>query len=367
MHKPDSETIHAAIAFGFGSANEPDGRHGSNHLIEHLLVAHLERKLASICHQTIVDGMTDTELLLINIKTVRQNLNPVIDAIESLNTLESFDPNDFRQELPAIIGASELELDPYYRVLQGCSQTVMKGSPYEHPVDGYKKDVEKLTLTDCNEIWHAMKFTFGSIVSLYGNVKNAKLDWKTGYQKTRIGDWKYRPAQTNIDMNLKGAECCLGTFDADTNPAIIEFLGFVAGGNSYSQMFQYLRAKTGFAYDTRSIIDVYSTGTQIRLYFGIEKKDDFDKCLETLWDALENFSFDRDNLEFWRESYRCSQVFEMDNPGKFTAKTACCKLLGIEVDPEKVSKYLAKFDPAQMNDFCKKLFQKDRFSLAVVR
>lgn len=365
--RPSSESLYVSICYCFGSVNEPDGKHGINHLLEHILVSQLEKMMEKASHQIVCDGFTDTQLLRLDIKTIRQNLDLVIESVTRLNTIEHLDRDVFDAEKPAILGASELTSDPYYRVLELSRQTVFAGSKFSHPPDGYRNEIESLTLDDCDGVWLALKQDYRSAIGLGGDINNVEFGWVSGDRTSPNEHWRFDPVQTNVQLGIQGVECCLGTFVSGIDPILIDFLGFILGGSPHSLLFKTLRKDSGLAYDTRCLIDHYSTGSLIRLYFGLDNKTDLQKTINLVWNTFHNFEMDQALLVFYKEAFRCKLVFETDNPERFLAKSVYRQMIGIEHDPVKIFHKPAEYDSVTVVTKFGTIFKQDIFSVSTVK
>lgn len=367
IRKPPLESLYFTLGFCFGSANEPDGKHGINHLLEHMLVSQLEGNLQKVSHQVICDGFSDTQLLRLDIRTVRQNLESVIDAVSSLYTTDSLNRNAFEKEKPAILGASELTSDPYYTVLELARRTVFDGSNFSHPPDGYRNEIESITLEDCNSVWQSLKHDYRSVAGFCGDFINNKPIWISGTKTAPEENWQFSSIQSGINLGIQGAECCLGTFISDADPVLLDFIAFITGGSAHSLLFGALRNDSGLAYDTRSLVNHFSTGSLIRLYFGLDDRENIGKTSDLIWKTFDRLEIDEKMLAFYKEAFRCTLVFEMDNPERFLAKSVYRKMIGAEHNPEEALNKLDSYDIKTVSDKFKSVFRQDNFSVSVVK
>lgn len=363
---PTSETVYASLCFCFGSANEPEGKHGINHLLEHILVGMLERNLSSICHQVVCDGLSDIECLRIDVATVKTNTNLLLDAILALMETVELDQSIFQAEYPAILGAADLSLDSYELVLETSRNSVFAGTPYSHRPDGHRNEIETISIDDCNKIWQTVRKETKSILGLYGNIEDVGIKFEYGTKTTPKLVQLAKPQETETKSGIPGVECCYGSLSTGCDPDLLDFLGFVMGGSRFGLLYRNLREVTGLAYDTRALTNHFCAGSLVRMYFGIDDKSKLQKAISVLWETIGNFCFDMDLLNFHKESYKCKFQFDMDNPERFLAKTTYRKLISLETDPLRILEKIGKLDVQTANTIFHEVFDSQMFVLSKI-
>lgn len=359
-----SETVYANICFCYGCANEPEGKHGINHLLEHILVGMLEKKLSSISHQIVCDGLSDVECLRIDIATVKTNLDLLLESINSLMGIDELDQLIFKAEYPVILGAADLTLDPYDLVLETSRKSVFKGTHFEHPTDGYRHEIESITFDDCKNIWRFIRNECKSVLGLYGDIEKCDFLFNHGTKTTPVIQGLEKNSIVELNAGITGAECCYCNHITGCDPDLTDFMAYVIGGSRHSLLYRVMREDTGLAYDTRAIVNHYTAGSLVRLYFGLDDKTKLQKSCDTLKDAISRFEIDSESLNFQKESYKCKLLFEMDNPERFLAKSTYRKMIGLEPDPTEIFAKLDGYDTQAIKAMIKKVFDIDSFLLA---
>jgi predicted Zn-dependent peptidase len=323
----------------------------------------LEKKLSSISHQIVCDGLSDVECLRIDIATVKTNLDLLLDSINSLMEIDELDQSIFKAEYPVILGASDLALDPYDLVLETARKSVFKGTHFEHPPDGYRYEIESITFDDCNKAWQFVRNECRSVLGLYGDIEKCDSHFDHGTKTTPAIQGLEKNSTVELNAGIVGAECCHGKLVTDCDPDLVDFLVYIIGGSRYGLLYSVMREDTGLAYDTRAIVNHYTAGSLVRLYFGIDDKTKLQKSCDTLKDALFRFEIDSESLNFQKESYKCKLLFEMDNPERFLAKSTYQQMIGLEPDPTEIFAKLDGYDTQAIKAMIKKVFDIDSFLL----
>jgi len=168
-------SVTSAIVYAAGSRNEPQGRSGVAHLIEHMMfkgsrafakgeIDHITQELAGIN-----DGMTcnDTAAYLFTFASDGWKQGLMIEADRMRGCL--FDRDEFELEKQVVVEeAREARDNPEQILMDAVQQQMFRHHSYGHPVLGWPRDIENLSRRAAQDFYRRFYAPDNAILCLTG-------------------------------------------------------------------------------------------------------------------------------------------------------------------------------------------------------
>lgn len=285
-----ADIISAKIFLRIGSRYEPREQAGISHLLAAVLTKGTE-KLSSldIAHKVESVGArlgtdTTTDYFLLSIKTVSTDFADIFQLSGEIIRYPSFPETEIELEKRITIQSIRYQLEqPFTVAFSQLREMMYQNHPYALSTLGTEKTVSQITRTDLQEFHQTHFRPDNIIISIVGNITNAKA---INLVEQTLGDWQ-QPETPPITLNLptitpqpskattyqetQQSIIMLGYLAANVNSsdyAPLKLINTYLGNGLSSRLFVELREKRGLAYDVSAFYPTRIDTSNFTVYIG---------------------------------------------------------------------------------------------------
>ncbi len=287
LHEPDSPFIAFNVWIKAGSQNDPTGKEGLAALTASLLADastiedSYDQILAKLYPMAAGYGSSvDKEMTVFTGRVHRDNLEAYYELFRNAILSPAFDEQDFERIKSQTM--NYLERTRRYGRDEELSKELLfwmayRGTPYEHPEEGYVESVRSITLDDVRAFYQTYYVSNNIVVGLGGGytgdfVTRVREDFNT----LPFGDVPQVPAPSPVmpdgvqllivEKETDATAISLG-FPTDLKRGHPDFWAMVAFNSwfgehreSFSHLYQVIREARGMNYGDYSYIEAYPAG-----------------------------------------------------------------------------------------------------------
>jgi predicted Zn-dependent peptidase len=293
-----------SVALGFwigaGSRDEPDGKAGVSHFIEHLLFKG-SRSYDAQQIAEIFDGLggelnaaTSREHTVVYARVPEHHVEDALDVMADMVFSPRFADVDSEREV-VLEEIAMIEDAPQDLVHDFLSIAVFAGHPLGRPVIG-NADVISTVTRRALAAYHQGMYTAGNIVlAAAGHLEHDRLlelleraarqRVEPPARKTRVRAPLVREPGPGLRFQAKETEqyhVCLGApglARSDRRRFAGSLLDAILGGSASSRLFQEIREKRGMAYSVYSFASQYTDIGLVGIYVGT-REENLETCLD---------------------------------------------------------------------------------------
>ncbi|NEP77955.1 MAG: insulinase family protein [Okeania sp. SIO3C4] len=285
-----ADIISAKIFLRIGSRYEPREQAGISHLLAAVLTKGTE-KLSSldIAHKVESVGArlgtdTSTDYFLLSIKTVSTDFADIFQLSGEIIRYPSFPETEIELEKRITIQSIRSQLEqPFTVAFSQLREMMYQNHPYALSTLGTEKTVSQITRTDIQEFHQTHFRPDNIIISIVGNITNAKA---INLVEQTLGDWQ-QPETPPVTLNLptltpqpskattyqetQQSIIMLGYLAANVNSsdyAPLKLINTYLGNGLSSRLFVELREKRGLAYDVSAFYPTRIDISNFTVYIG---------------------------------------------------------------------------------------------------
>lgn len=274
-----------SLAIGFfartGSADEPEGKRGLSHFLEHLLFKRTRRRSALAIARAIdqlggdADAFTTKEYTAFYAHTLDAKFDEALDLLGDVVLRPAFWQEDVERERGVIleeIGETNDMPDEFVHEL--FIQSFWKNHPLGEPILGTAESVRAMTSGDLESYYRERYGAKNLIVSVAGHVRAARVlpaierlfsRKRPGHGVTLSARRPHAFPHCSFERRpgLEQAHVCLGTSgpsQASPQRFAANLLDIILGGGMSSRLFQEVREKRGLVYSIGSSLNSYRAG-----------------------------------------------------------------------------------------------------------
>ena len=285
---------------GAGSRDEPAGKAGVTHFIEHLLFkgtqSYSAREIAEV-FDTLggeLNAATSREHTVVYARVPAQHLETALDVMADMVLTPQFAELDSEREV-VLEEIAMVEDSPQELVHDLLAEAVFAGHPLGRPVIGTAEVISSVTRRSI-AAYHRAAYVAGNIVvAAAGNIEHERL--QALLQRAAMKRPERPPARMRVRPPLvkepppsfrfqrKDTEqyhVCLGApgiARTDRRRFAASILDAILGGSASSRLFQEIREKRGMAYSVYSFASQYTDSGQVGIYVGT-REENLAPCLE---------------------------------------------------------------------------------------
>ncbi|MCS7163908.1 MAG: insulinase family protein [Thermodesulfovibrio sp.] len=167
------------VWYKVGSIDEPEGKSGISHLLEHLMFRGSKNYPGNVFSKIIQSqGGIDNAFTTKDYTVYFQKLSP--SKIQTSIDLESdrmanllFNPEDFELEKKIVLEErrQRYEDDPENLIVEEVIGIAFKQHPYRRPIIGWSEDIQNITLEDIKNYYHEYYCPSNAFIVIAGNIK----------------------------------------------------------------------------------------------------------------------------------------------------------------------------------------------------
>ncbi len=278
----DVRSFALGIFAGTGSGEEPGGRRGISHFLEHVLFKRTRRRSTVRIAREIdrlggdVDAFTTKEYTGFYAHSLDSHFAEALDLLSEIVLAPAFEREDIEVERGVILEEiGESNDNPEDLVHELFVRSFWKTHPLGEPILGTADTVRAIGLTDLYR-YHRERYTPGSLIfSVAGHVRADEVRraverlFRRGPPRAAApGRATARPrphqhVELRSRRGLEQAHVCLGVAgpsQASERRFAASLLDIVLGGGMSSRLFQEVREKRGLAYSVASSLSSYRLG-----------------------------------------------------------------------------------------------------------
>lgn len=180
---PNATTTTFQVWYKVGSIDEPEGKSGISHLLEHLMFRGSKNYPGNVfskiiqAHGGIDNAFTTKDYTVYYQKLSKDNLKISIDLesdrMENLLLLKE----DFELEKKIVLEErrQRYEDDPENLTLEEVIATAFRNHPYRKPVIGWTEDIESISLEDIRNYYHQYYCPTNAFIIVAGNIDSQEI------------------------------------------------------------------------------------------------------------------------------------------------------------------------------------------------
>lgn len=294
LHVPSASTIsHACIIINTGSRDEPEGKAGLAHFIEHLIFKRTEKRSTNQILNRLesvgadLNAYTTKEYTCVHASFLNPYLDRTLDLFNDIIFHSTFPEEEMDKEKSVILDEIASYLDqPEEAINDDFEDMLFAGNALGNNILGTTESVSNFTREDVLNFRRANYRTNEIVIAVLGNYSLKNVVTKgTKYfadvkenapSQNRIKPANLNPKTTTIYKPIMQAHCILGTQTYSThhqNKAGLMLLNNYFGGNGMSSVLNLqIREKYGIAYTIESNFSPLSDTGIFSIYFGTDQE-----------------------------------------------------------------------------------------------
>jgi len=384
------QSITASVSFNVGIKDESNKKHGTSHLIEHLICQNkpLNQEL-DFLGATIV-GSTYKETTNYLLQFIKKDFERVLGFfIESLINLD-FNNDEIQKEKKIIFEEIAIRQNDYFVLVDDLLENLIYPSSYMgKPLLGTVNSIREITKEDLQAYYHKYYNPNNLAICLIGDIdsfiKNKAIqlieNWK---HKVNLSNIKSRNALSNqvnrsnkhliIKENAsKQIEVAVGFkgFNLfDERKYFLRLLSIILGRGYNSRIFKKIREEKGLVYYLDTFCVEYLQGGYLEIKITIQKEN-LEKALRLIKEELQNLSINgigEKELLRAKKKFQYETILNLEDPVILSEYLSGeMSLIGKILYPEK--KAFRIVDRITLTDISKiisKILSKENMYIALV-
>ena len=341
------------INIAVGSTNEPDGKRGISHVLEHMIFQGSE--LRNIDDYTKIfdsygadiNGFTTYDFTAYTLSVLSEYITQTLDVLMDLVCNPKFDPELLEKEKKVILEEMNQELDDNDSYLGLCIfYKICEGTDYQIPIIGKRKDIESITVEDLKS-YHSRYYAKPNIVvSVSGNFNTDEIIaffnshsfneplpefTKSNIHPGKINDHYHLPKGSKTQLLIPGdfnqSLIAMGNicpkFNSNTS-ALTTIASMIFGGGISSRLFLNVRNKNGYCYQ------IYNTSSKLNhigsvVTVAYVNTEYVDEAINVILNEYEKFYNDGITIEEFNNAvlnYKYSWIKSMESIDRCVARNS---------------------------------------------
>ena len=368
-----------------GSRDEPRGKAGVSHFIEHLLFKGSERYTAQQIAELFdamggeLNAATSRETTVFYTRVPDERLDEALDALADMVFAPTFTDVDSEREV-VLEEFAMVDDNPQDLVHDLAAEAVFGGHPLGRPVIGRPEVIASVSPRALRS-YHAGTYVSSNVVlSAAGNLEHDHLVERFSHRPgNRNGDSTVRrsllrrrpaPGYSFLRRRTEQYHVVLaghGIARDDERRYAVALLDAILGGSASSRLFQEIREKRGMAYSVYSYGSQYAETGQVGIYIGT-REDNLAECLAVTAAELRDLAAGNlrpGELERAKENLNGRMLLSLESTSN--RMTRLGKALVTEVEIVPVDEVLRRIDAVQPEDVAAaaaELFAPETLSVA---
>ena len=332
-----------------GSRDDPEGRHGLAHFVEHLIFKgtthrrawHILNRMERVGGE--LNAYTTKEYTLLYAVSAAEHLPRAIELLADLVQWSTFPPAEMRRELNVVLEEAASYRDvPAEAVFDDAEDLLMAGSGLGHNILGNEEHLRHITRDDCLDYLKGCFVPSRMVLFTTGQVDPRRVFALAGRRlgnmhhtcrrPPRVSPQPGPPATQAIDLGLHQAHTVMGVtlpVLGDEDYYALMLLNNIVGGPGMNSLFNVdLRERRGLVYTVESTVTTYTDCTLFQVYFGTDA-DDVERSLKAcgrILDTLAANALSPTRLEACKRQY-CGQLTVAADSAEYLATNAARSLL----------------------------------------
>jgi len=323
------------IDFRLGSRDDPAGKSGTTHLIEHMVFKGTRDRdarainVAAETHGAELNAFTDREATCFYGRFPGDRRRPVAKLLAEIVSGPEFAPAELEKEKQVV--ADEIRTaneDPDSAAVNRLMQAVFGDEPLGRPVAGTVESVSRIASEDLRSFYGSFYGSGCSVAAAVGDVDHdelvelvaAHLDRPSRCAAPR-GMSRLQPRRALVETraDLTQVYVCLARpafAYGDERRYALSVLNTALGGGVSSRLFQRLREDEALVYSVSSFTELFADTGLLGVYFVTDCRK-LGRCLEVLREELARLLRERiaaDEFERALNMTRSSVLLALESP-----------------------------------------------------
>ena len=303
---PSVRSVSLGFWIGAGSRDEPEGKAGVSHFIEHLLFkgtrAYEAQQIAEIFDEMggELNAATSREHTVVYARVPDRHVEDALDVMADMVLSPSFAEIDSEREV-VLEEIAMVEDAPQDLVHDLLAEAVFSDHPLGRPVIGRAEVISSIGRRSISA-YHRRAYVAGNVVlAAAGNLEHDRvlaLLERAARQRVEPPDRRVRvrsplvrepgPGMRFQQKDTEQFHVCLGApgiSRSDRRRFAASLLDAILGGSASSRLFQEIREKRGMAYTVYSFGSQYTDTGLVGIYVGT-REENLSACLEVVSEQI---------------------------------------------------------------------------------
>src|SRR3546814_597251 len=304
VHQPAAGTdiVHACVVVNSGSRDEPNGKMGLAHFIEHLLFkGTVKRNMFQVLNRLKAVGgdlnaYTTKEQTCIHASFLRTHLDRALDLLSDVMFRSTFPEGELKKEKGVVLDELDSYRDtPEEQINDDFEEIIFRDHPLGNNVLGTPDSIRDFTRDDILHFREANYSTHELVIGISADAAPQKvrqlcekhfggIPERTGSRR-RLAVNGYHAEYRTESKNIFQAHFMLGgrayPLDHEKKPAMLLLNNLLGGPSMSSRLNLTVREKHGICYTIESAYAPMSDTGIFSVYFGTEREK-VAKCLQLI-------------------------------------------------------------------------------------
>lgn len=390
---PTLESATVTVWVKTGSRNEPDGKLGLSHFLEHMAFKGGKKYASARAVSEAIDGIggefnasTSKDYTNFYVRARAKNLPIAYDVLSDIVCDPMLKQEDINREKGVIIEEMNLYEDtPVRRIWDEFEQVIFENHPLGRDIIGTKKTVPSLKRTDFVDYRNRYYYGENMLITVAGSINQPEIMKlsqkhfgnlpKTGKGKTISKEPSKDKIRTSItSKSIEQAHMIVG-FPADPLGGKMRYtdavLDTILGSGMSSRLFSEIREKRGLAYTVKSTIERHIDAGYFAVYAGVDPKNG-EEALKVVLDQLygiadKKYKVSKKELEKAKEYLKGHLALSLEDTRGVNSFFGYEKLiLNKTRTPEEVYDKVNKVSVEDVYASARKIFTPQKANLAII-
>lgn len=391
LHYPDAQVSHCGIMVRTGTRDEPQGKEGLAHFIEHLLFKGTsKRKSFHILNRLEVIGgelnaYTTKEETCLHASVMNEYLPRALELLSDITFNSVFPDKEVHKEKDVIIDEIHSYQDtPYEQIFDDFETLVFRKHPLGHPILGTASSVRSFRRKDLVEQVGRFYHPSSMILAISGNAGWEKVQQLArqhfGRRKRKAEGSKRKPFSRHKPNLIEQDRAVNQVHYISGRPAfslhnprrygLVLLNNLLGGPGMNSRLNLNIRERYGFTYTIESGYHSYTDNGIFYVYFATDA-DHYERTLKLLRKELQvliDKPLSDRQLKQYKEQLLGQIRLSQENRLSLLLSMAKGQLnLGRVVDIDEVAKRIHAVTPQQIREIAAEMFSADGHTELVYR
>lgn len=331
---PNFHSVTLGFAYRVGARDDPSGREGTAHLIEHMIfkgTEELNAKAINIIaesHGAELNGFTDKEGTCFYARFPQDQTEVIVKLMRQILATPAFAEPELIKEKEVVreeIRAGDE--DPESCALNLLFAAIFGDSPLGRPAIGTFESIDPISDRDLRDFYRTYYCADNGVIVAVGGVDHLGLvDLLSEFSNQKCCPLVRQPSLpgqrnflTRHRSDISQVHLCLGIpvfSNTDPRRYALAVLNTAVGGGVSSRLFQRLREEEGLVYSVGSFIELYQDTGLLAVYLSAEHQK-LARCVGVLKDELRRLrtgKISREEFERALVMTRSAVLLGMESP-----------------------------------------------------
>ncbi len=385
-------SVTLGIQIEAGSRDDPDGKPGLAHFIEHAVFKGTQRRSWLDIAKNIennggyLDAYTTKEHTCIYLRCLEKHLEPSFDLLADLVCNPLFPPEEMEKEKEVVIEEiSSVEDTPEELIFDEFDLRSFPGHPLGKPILGTEESISGFTGDDLKGFMRDHYHPENMLLTATGSAPHETIvrlagkflgtlpaQQKRTYRRKPFHACDYTPFSATLKKQVHQSQIVLGTAIERDDPLYYSLmvLNAILGNGMSSLLNIELREKRGLVYNVYSALSFFDDMTALNIYAGTDgnKTAKTIELLESLLRSETLFTPDTEEVESAKRKLLGSLVMGMEKMTRRMSQTASdISYFGRYITPEEKAAAIESITPGDITRAAELILRDSPFSALVYK